>query len=214
MLILSIKLGQTTARIKADQLKLMSKVMFVPLYLAMRDGDELSEIDVPRGTQRSAGGKHQHGRAKLLRNQRLKHFIAIGHPELAPLLANCFPSRNIHRHFKQILRFCVALDVLDSRSISVEMIDFAQSLLETLCVEYTRMNVPLSPNFHYMMHLEEFMLRTGSLYNTHVWPMERANGMLGRINHNGRGQGVLEGTMMRGWWEHASLQTLVRDLSN
>lgn len=187
----------------------MSKVMFVLFYLAMRDGDEVALEDVPRGTERSSGGKHQLARAKQLHRRKTKRWVALGRRGPAPKLADCFPSRNLPRHLKQIIRFCVALNGLDSRSISVAQIGYYQSLLETLCVEYTRMNVPLSPNFHYMMHLEESMLQTGSIYNTHVWPMERANGIVGRINTNGRGNGVLEGTMMRGWWEHASLQNLV-----
>ncbi|KAF8601942.1 hypothetical protein BDV93DRAFT_584343 [Ceratobasidium sp. AG-I] len=177
------KIGQTNTRIKADQLKLMSKVMFILFYLAMRDGDDIAHDN---------------------------HFTAIGRPDLAPALADCFPSRNLPRHYKQILRFCVAICTLDTHSIRPAKIAFAQSLLETLCIEYTRMNVPLPPNFHYMQHLEESILRTGSLYNTHVWPMERANGIVAKINHNGRGKGMLEGTMMRGWWEFSSLQNLVR----
>ncbi|QRW04041.1 hypothetical protein RhiLY_03040 [Ceratobasidium sp. AG-Ba] len=60
------KLGQSRGRIKADQLKLMSKLMFVLFYLAMRDGDDLSEVNAPRGTKSSTGGKHQLKRAKLL----------------------------------------------------------------------------------------------------------------------------------------------------
>jgi hypothetical protein len=187
----------------------MTKVMFILFYLAMRDGDEIAQDNVPRGTRGSTGGKHQVRRAKLLHKLRIKHFTSIGRLELVPELADCFPSRNLPRHFKQILRFCVAVCILDSHSISPAMISLAQSLLEALCVEYTRMNVPLPPNFHYMQHLEESMLKTGSLYNTHVWPMERANGIVAKINHNGRGKGVLEGTMMRGWWEHATLQNLV-----
>jgi hypothetical protein len=61
-----------------------------------------------------------------------------------------------------------------------------------------------------MMHLEEWILKTGSIYNTHVWGMERANGILSRIRHNGRGGGILEGTLMQGWWTHAAIQNLIR----
>ncbi|QRV96762.1 hypothetical protein RhiJN_24780 [Ceratobasidium sp. AG-Ba] len=204
------KLGQSRGRIKADQLKLMSKLMFVLFYLAMRDGDDLSEVNAPRGTKSSTGGKHQLKRAKLLHKLRLKHFTTIGRPHLAPSLAECFPSRSLTRHYRQILRFCVATSILDSRAISPAMICFSQNLLEALAVEYTRMNVQLSPTFHYMQHLEDSMLQTGSLGNTHVWAMERANGDVSKIRHNGRGKGVLEGTLMRGWWEHASLQKLIQ----
>jgi hypothetical protein len=59
------------------------------------------------------------------------------------------------------------------------------------------------------MHIEEWVLKTASFYNTHVWGMERANGIVSRISHNGRGKGVLEGTLMRGWWSHVTLKNLV-----
>ncbi|QRV80055.1 Transposase family tnp2 [Ceratobasidium sp. AG-Ba] len=134
------KLGQTQGTIKADQWKLTSKILFVPLFLAFRDGD------------------------------------VIG-PGITPA--------EIH---------------------------FAQELMELLCVDYVRNNVPLPPNFHYLMHLEEFLLKYGSSYNTHVWGMERANGILSKINHNGRKDGMLESTLMRGWWSHAAIQNLIKKL--
>ncbi|EUC58790.1 hypothetical protein RSOL_278550, partial [Rhizoctonia solani AG-3 Rhs1AP] len=68
-----------------------------------------------------------------------------------------------------------------------------------------------------MMHIQEAILKYGSLYNTHVWAMERANGVLSAMNHNGQGGGVLEGTLMRGWWGIANLKNLIKmfhDLPN
>ncbi|CAE6446456.1 unnamed protein product [Rhizoctonia solani] len=62
------------------------------------------------------------------------------------------------------------------------------------------------------MHLEEWIFKTGSVYNTHVWGMERANGIISRIKHNGKGKGVLEGTLMRGWWSHVTLQNLIQTM--
>lgn len=112
-------------------------------------------------------------------------------------------------HYRQVLRFCLATNIIDKRSITPTEIQFAQNLLESLCIDYTANNVQLAPNFHYMMHLEESMLKSGSVYNTHVWGMERANGIVSRINHNGKSKGILEGTLMRGWWSHTTLQNLV-----
>jgi hypothetical protein len=137
----------------------MSKVMFVPLYLAMRDGDDISLVDMPHGTANSVGGKHQCTRARLLLRQRLKVWNANEQHGLAPTLDRCFPSWNLRCHFAQILRFCIALNGLDSHSILPTQITTCQSLLQMVCMEYTRMNIPLSPNFHYMMHLEESMCK-------------------------------------------------------
>ena len=60
-----------------------------------------------------------------------------------------------------------------------------------------------------MMHLEESLLKLGPIYNTHVWGMEHANRIISKINHNGKGKGVLEGTLMRGWWSYTTIQNLV-----
>lgn len=196
--------------IKADQWKLTSRIIFIPLFLALRSGDEIINRNIPRGNQSSPAAKHQAHRAKLLHQQRRKYFESIGEPNLCPTLEDCFPSRNVRFHYRQVLRFCLATTIIDKRSVTPAEINFAQRLLESLCIDYINNNVPLPPNFHYMMHLEESMLKTGSVYNTHVWGMERANGIVSQINHNGKGKGVLEGTLMRGWWSHTTVQNLVR----
>ncbi|QRW22084.1 Transposase family tnp2 [Rhizoctonia solani] len=206
------KLGQTRTSTKANQWKLTARVIFIPLYLAFRDGDTIQPILVPRGNRNSPGAKHQAYRAKLLHQQRQKYYASIGQANRCPRLEECFPSRNLQFHYRQVLRFCLATSILDKRNITPANILFATGLLETMCKDYITHNIPLSPNFHYMMHLEEFLLKTGSVYNTHVWAMEHANGVLSRINHNGKGGGVLEGTLMRGWWRHMTLQNLIKSL--
>lgn len=178
--------------------------------MALRDGDEIGAGYVPRGTASSTGGKHQTRRAKLLHCQLKKWYEHIERPDLCPPLEQCYPSRSLRFHFQQVLRFCLATITLDKRSITPAEIGFAQDLLEALCIDYVSNRVSLPPNFHYMMHFEESMLKTGSIYNTHVWAMERANGIVSKINHNGKTKGVLEATLMRGWWNHTMLQGLVR----
>lgn len=209
-----MQLGQTRVSIKADQWKLASRIIFIPLYLALRDGDEIGPGLVPRGNRSSSGAKHQAHRAKLLHQQRRKFYDSIGQSDQCPQLEECYPSRSARFHYRQVLRYCLATTLLDKRTLKPADIEFAQRLLESLCTDYVQKNVPLSPNFHYMMHLEESMLKTASVYNTHVWGMERANGILSRINHNGKSRGILEGTLMRGWWSHITLQNLVRPKIN
>ncbi|KEP45091.1 transposase family Tnp2 protein, partial [Rhizoctonia solani 123E] len=153
------KLGQTNTKIKANQWKLATRVIFIPLYMAFRVGNIIPNDCVPHGNNSLTGVKNQTAQAKAF------HFT---------------PTE----------------------------IEFGTQLLETMCVEYICNNIPLPPNFHIMMHLEESMLKYGSLYNSHVWGMERANGVLSSMNHNGRGSGMLEGTLMQGWWEIANLQNL------
>jgi hypothetical protein len=179
------------------------------LFLALRDGDSIGLGYAPGGNQRSPSVKHQTHRAKLLHQQRRKYYQSIGELDACPALENCVASRSLRFHYRQVLRFCLAVNIIDKRSITPTEIGFAQGLLESLCIDYVNNNVQLSPNFHYMMHLEESILKSGSVYNTHVWGMERANGIVSRINHNGKGKGIIEGTLMRGWWSHATIQNLV-----
>ncbi|QRV85925.1 Transposase family tnp2 [Ceratobasidium sp. AG-Ba] len=203
------KLGQTRGSIKADQWKLTSRILFVPLYLALRDGDVIGQVLAPAGNRNSPSFKHRAQRAKLLHQQRQKYYRAIGQPNLCPPIDRCFSTRNLQFHYRQVLRFCLAVNIIDKRSITAHEIAFGQELLELLCKDYLANNVPLPPNFHYMMHLEEFLLKTGSPYNTHGWSMERANRIVSQINHNGKSNGIMEGTLMRGWWSYSAIQNLI-----
>lgn len=187
----------------------MSRILYVPLFLALRTGDEIGPGYAPHGSRNSPSSKHIARRAKLLHQQRQKHYRTIGELDRCPRLEQCFSARSLRFHYRQVLRFCLAVNIIDKRSITPAEIGFAQRLLESLCIDYINNNVQLPPNFHYMMHLEEFMLKTGSVYNTHVWGMERANGIVSSINHNGKSKGILEGTLMRGWWNHITVQNLV-----
>ncbi|QRV91932.1 Transposase family tnp2 [Ceratobasidium sp. AG-Ba] len=117
--------------------------------------------------------------------------------------------KNFQRTPPKVLRFCLAVKMIDKQSITANEIAFGQQLLELLCKDYLANNVPLPPNFHYMMHLEEFLLKTGSAYNTHMWSMERANHIVSQINHKGKSNGILEGTLMRGWWSYSTIQDLI-----
>ena len=177
--------------------------------MGFRFGDTIPNKCIPRGSKSSKGAKNQASRARVLHRERRKHYTAIGQPAECPPLAACFPARNLQFHYKQLLRFCVATSTLDKRTVTPNEIIFGTRLLETMCVDYAEHNVPEPPNFHMMMHLGEAMLKYGSLYNSHVWGMERANGILSGMSHNGRGKGVLEGTLMRGWWGISNLQVLV-----
>jgi hypothetical protein len=204
------QLGQTTRRIKAEQLKLLVPVLPQLIFTAFRDGDEIPMDLIPRGKRNSTGGRHQVSRAKLLHKRRTQHFDNIGHPELAPASEDCFSSRDPRRHFLQIMRFCVAFHDIFVHKISPNQAQFVHQLIESACIEYTRMNVHMAPCFHQLLHIHEFILEYGSLYNTHTWPFERANHQITRVNNNKRGNGVLEGTMMKGWWTNSGIQGLVR----
>ncbi|QRW11426.1 Transposase family tnp2 [Ceratobasidium sp. AG-Ba] len=107
------KLGQTRTSIKADQWKLASRILYIPLFLAFRDGDDIGPAYAPRGNRGSPAAKHQAHRAKLLHQQRLKHFQAIGRADECPPVEQCYSSRSVRFHYRQVLRFCLAVNTID-----------------------------------------------------------------------------------------------------
>jgi hypothetical protein len=153
--------------------------------------------------------KHQVACAKLLHQRRQQFYESTGRPDLAPNLDNCYSSRDPQRHYRQVLHAVVAIRTLFVHNITPNQAHFVHELLEAMCIEYTHMNVHLPPNFHQLLHLKEFILEYGSLYNTHTWPFERANHDLTILNNNNHGKGILEGTMMQGWWSNSTTQMLV-----
>jgi hypothetical protein len=167
--------------IKADQWKLTSRILYIPLFLAFRKGDAISPKLVPCGNQNSPGAKNQGFCAKLLHQQKHKHFKAQGHPNECLNLEACFSSCSLQFHYCQVLRFCLAVNTINKCSLTLSEIAFAQCLLESLCIDYAHNNVQLPPNSHYLMHLEEWLLKCGSVYNTHVWGMEHVNGIVSCI---------------------------------
>jgi hypothetical protein len=129
---------------------------------------------------------------------------------LPPRREDCIASRNTIRHFKQILRFCVALSILSARKLSRNQLKFGCDMLQSLCTTYVDMNIHLSPNWHYAMHIESDIEKFGSIHNTWTYATERGNGILSRVNNNRRGAGELSGTLMRGWHRFNDLIDLVR----
>ncbi|KAF8597867.1 hypothetical protein BDV93DRAFT_595648, partial [Ceratobasidium sp. AG-I] len=122
---------------------------------------------------------------------------------------NCQASRNARQYYRNILRYVVAMSILLSRDITRDDLALAQQLLERLAVSFTHMNVHLSPSFHYAMHIEPFVLKYGSLYNTWAYGFERANLQLQTTNSNGHGLGVLEATMARAFLKRTEFYRIV-----
>jgi hypothetical protein len=73
-----MQLGQTRVSIKADQWKLTSRILYVPLFLAFQEGDAIGPELVPCGNRNSQAAKNQSLCAKLLHQQKRKHFEALG----------------------------------------------------------------------------------------------------------------------------------------
>ncbi|KAF8594557.1 hypothetical protein BDV93DRAFT_515687 [Ceratobasidium sp. AG-I] len=206
------KIGQSSARVKAKQWKVLIQILPILMFEAWCKGNTIPPDHIPQGNASTTGAKHQARRAKHLQRRCLQHHTNLGHPEQAHKVADCLPSRNPRRHFRQIMRAAVLFVRVFVYNLSPNQATFLHGLAEALCVEFVRMNIHLPPNFHQLIHLEQFILENGLLYNTHAWPFERVNHDITRINTNGHGNGVLEGTMMKGWWTNSQVQGIIQRL--
>ncbi|CCO38060.1 hypothetical protein BN14_12223 [Rhizoctonia solani AG-1 IB] len=79
---------------------------------------------------------------------------------------------------------------------------------------FTKMNVNLAPSFHAMTHLGNHNWKYGSVYNPLTARFEHANWLLGNINTNGHGQGVLETTMAKGFLRRTQCNCYVTELQS
>jgi hypothetical protein len=203
----STQFGSQKGRIKADQLKLAGAILFIPLFDALRRGDQIPDESLPQPPVGSPAWHHEQAMINSTYRDRQAYHAALGLPP--PQREDCVPSRNALRHFMQVLRFCVALKYLSARKISLNQLRFGSDLLESLCITYVDMNIHLPPNFHNALHIESDIEKTGAVYNTWAYGPERANGILASVNTNGHGQGVLSETLLRDWCRFPDLVDLV-----
>jgi hypothetical protein len=80
--------------VKAEQWKLISLILPIPLFEAWCDGDEIPQELIPHGRNNSTGAKHQVACAKLLHQRRQQFYESTGRPDLAPDLDDCYSSRD------------------------------------------------------------------------------------------------------------------------
>lgn len=149
-------------------------------------------------------------RQKVLLAQRHKkgsqHTKMANKSPPAPISA---PSRNYHDHYVNAMNACVGLRILASRSVTRREAERGQQLLSYSFQSWASMNAHLTPNFHYAMHMLEYIYALGSVYNFWVFPFERFMGVLSRFKTNGHKGGELESTLMRGWWKSMSCHNIV-----
>jgi hypothetical protein len=195
---------------KAEQWRHFTSVAHILLFKAWKVGDSIPDGDIPQGNLASVTYKWALRQANLLLTARrhVHHDIDCDDDDL-PTLDDCFASRNARLYYCNVLRYVVAVSILMSRDITREDLDLAQRLLERMSVSLTRMNVHLSPSFHYAMHIEPFVLKFGSMYNTWTYFFERANLQLQTTNNNNHGLGVLETTMARAFLKRTEFYRIV-----
>ncbi|KAF8594300.1 hypothetical protein BDV93DRAFT_396469, partial [Ceratobasidium sp. AG-I] len=122
-----------------------------------------------------------------------------GDPEDAPTFESCASVRSPRLIYRNILGYCDSLHNFLRHNTTRDRISRGQRSMAHVATQFALMNLPLTPNFHYTMHVEESMLKFGSLYGFWAFPFERANRLLININNNGHTLGALETTMARGF---------------
>lgn len=98
-------------------------------------------------------------------------------------------SRKYWDHYQNVFRFCAAIRILASRSLTPNDAQRAQTFLSQATQSWAQMNCHLTPNFHTAMHIFKWVLTFGVVYAFCVFGYERFMGILSRFNTNGRSGG-------------------------
>lgn len=122
---------------------------------------------------------------------------------------NTSAGRRVWDHYANVLRFCAGLRIFVSRSLTMSDAERAQTFFSQAAQSWASMQCHLTPNFHLAQHTLEWVHFFGVLYAIWVFGYERFMGILSRFNTNGHAGGVLECTLMRGWWKTHLCQELV-----
>lgn len=201
------------SNMKAEQWDHLSVILYAGLFEAWRDGDTIPNGLVPRGGKNTKVYKFQKVQAReLCRNRCIVHERQGGDDDSRPTVDSCMSARNRRLIFRNIIRYCAGLRPLLGHNVTRNDVALSQRLLTRSAIVFTKMNILLTPNFHYMMHVEDSILKFGSLYGTWTYPFERANRLLINTNNNGHTLGTLEATMAKGFLRRAGCNVLVRCL--
>lgn len=108
-------------------------------------------------------------------------------------------SRNQRDLYGAILLLCAGVRMLASRSISMAQARTGQAFLCEYSKALLRLHVHLVPNHHMSVHYAKMIKCFGPVYSWWLFAFERFNGMLKRVNTNGKDGGRAELTLMRSW---------------
>ncbi|KAG8796202.1 hypothetical protein FRC12_003167 [Ceratobasidium sp. 428] len=186
---------------KAEQYRHLEIVLYAVLFDAWKDDDDLvPEGPHPRGHRNSTAYKYQQKQAKNLLDMRRKVHRHDRQPQRTqPTPLSCASVRSRQLIYRTILRYCLAVKTVLSRRVSRADLSYARHLFSRVAADFTRLNIPLTPNWHYLQHLVDFMLKFGSAYQIWNFHYELLNRKLMQVNKNGHTLGVLETTMARGF---------------
>lgn len=121
-------------------------------------------------------------------------------------------SRNRKSLYEVILLLCVGVRKLSTKRISMAQANEGQSYLSHYCQRLLVLGVELTINHHISMHFASMIKLFGPVYSWWLFPFERFNGMLERVNLNGHDGGRMELTMLRYWVQTHLLYERLLDL--
>ncbi|CDO77902.1 hypothetical protein BN946_scf184624.g1 [Trametes cinnabarina] len=201
----------STAKLKADQLRYMTALLPVALYLAWGIDGEIPDTDAPLPRKGTKAYKKWLACQKLLKQRRVNYVLEDPNnsPEELERAKNIQTVRNYAQHYEAIINWCVSLRIMGSQSYTPWEIVRAERLHADACQAWARMGCHLTPNFHLLCHEPRLILRVGPVYGWWGFPYERHNGFLGGMKNNGHIGGEMEATMMRGWLKHQLIFDLI-----
>ncbi|QRW10485.1 Transposase family Tnp2 protein [Ceratobasidium sp. AG-Ba] len=201
---------------KAEQYRHLEVVLYAVLFVAWKEDDDLIPDGLhTRGSRNSKSYKFQQKQAKNLLDMRRKvHHYDRQPRNTQPTLVSCGSVQSRQLIYRTILRYCLAVKIVHSRQVSCADLAYARRLFSRVAVDFARLNIPLTPNWHYLQHLVDSMLKFGSADQFWTFYYEQFNRKLLRVNKNGHTMGVLETTMARGFLKRAAAHRLVHDLQS
>ncbi|KAJ3014376.1 hypothetical protein NUW54_g1323 [Trametes sanguinea] len=207
----------TGAAGKADQWRIMATYLPVALYMSWQVDGVIPDMDAPKPRAGKKAAAEYDRVTALVNERRHHHALQAAESEVSPAdlenMANERADRNYVQQYEAILKWCVAMRIWGSRSITVDDAWRAHECHMYSCQAWTRMLCHLTPYFHLLMHLILWVLRLGPAYVWWAFAYERFNGFLLKIHHNGH-PGELEATMMCSWTKLHLIYDLILHLEN
>ncbi|KAJ3512148.1 hypothetical protein NMY22_g15420 [Coprinellus aureogranulatus] len=114
--------------------------------------------------------------------------------------------------YNVILLLCTAIRLLSTKTITMAQAMTGQAYFAQYCLGMLALGVLLSPNHHLAMHLVTMIKLFGLVYAWWLFPFERFNGMLEKVNLNGQSRGRVEQTQLRNWVRNHLLYELLLSL--
>ena len=121
-------------------------------------------------------------------------------------------SRNFRSLYDAILLLCAGVKLLSTKTITRSQAFMGQRFLARYCLALLGLGVVLTPNHHLAMHFAAMILLFGPVYAWWLFAFERFNGMMEKVNNNGKDGGRVELTMLRSWVQAHLLYDYVLEL--